>query len=307
MDNEEIIPDDEYSYNITCIDVSVIQFDWLEEDIIDKSVCEIEFSIVRDIEIFDENIFLYHMDFRFEMEKLFYIHIRTVFRMEIEETNIFKFQPQIDMINMTYGFIKDAIIQYHEDAGKKFNPENFDDMPQDFLDDYVKSLPPAQFRTEIKGDGDISQAYKPYYTFKQDFSYSLLIKGTILVMDEIFFNNPSFNRKQNQLRLEQIIPPNFYLTFRNELNKLDKGEVALNFKKFVYLIVAIECVCHILTTDHLDYMEARLDSMKFGKEYRDEYIRIAEPFARDSKANIKKGGMTVGNWEDKYDWDKLIT
>jgi hypothetical protein len=197
--------------------------------------------------------------------------------------------------------------QYHEDEGKKFNLENFDQIPMDFWDDYIRKLYRPMLNFGIQGDGDPKDLFKTYYTFQQDYASALLVRGTILIMDEIFFNNPSFNRKQNQLRLEQIIPPNFYLTMRAELNKLNKEPVGINFKQFIFLIVAVECVCHILTTDHLDYMEARLDGMNFGEHYRKEYIQVAEPFARDSKANIKKGGMTIGNWEINYDWDKLIT
>jgi hypothetical protein len=300
-------PEEGFDYNITCEDVSVIQFDWLKEDLVDKSVSEFQFSTTSDVEYVEENLYRFHLDFRIELDRFFYIHLRTIFKMEIAEENVFRFHPQKDMVMMTYDYIKDAVGQYHEDEGKKFNLENFDQIPMDFWDDYIRKLYRPMLNFGIQGDGDPKDLFKTYYTFQQDYASALLVRGTILIMDEIFFNNPSFNRKQNQLRLEQIIPPNFYLTMRAELNKLNKEPVGINFKQFIFLIVAVECVCHILTTDHLDYMEARLDGMNFGEHYRKEYIQVAEPFARDSKANIKKGGMTIGNWEINYDWDKLIT
>ena len=300
--------EEEFDYNITCVDVSVIQFDWLKEDLVDKSPSEFQFITGSDIDFIEENVFLFHLDFKMGLERFFYIHMRTVFRMEIESKNVFRFYPQKDMIMTTFDYVKDAIAQYHEEVGKKFNPVNFDQIPEYFWDDYIRKLYRDNIHTGIEGDGDTDSSWrKIYYTFQQDYASSLLIKGTMLVIDEILFNNPAFNRKENQLRLHQIIPPNYYLTLRGDLNKLDQGPVGINFKKYIFLIVAIECVCHILTTDHLDYMEERLDSMNFGEEYRKEYIRIAEPFARDSKANIKSGGLTIGNWENVYDWDKLIT
>jgi hypothetical protein len=299
--------DEDFDYNITCIDVKVIQFDWLKEDLVDKSVSQFEFHTATDIIYVEENVFLYHLDFRVELERFFYIHLRTVFRMEIEDQNVHKFHPQKDMIMMTYDYIKDAVGQYHEDAGKKFNLANFDQVPMDFWDDYIRKLYHEGVNYGIEGSGNPKDLFKTYFTFQQDYGSALLIRGTTLIIDEIFFNNPAFNRKENQKRLDQIIPPNYYLTMRDELNKIDKEPVNINFKQFIFLIVAIECVCHILTTDHLDYMEARLNEMNFGEQYRKEYIQVAEPFARDSKANIKNGGTTIGNWEINYDWDKLIS
>ncbi len=299
--------EEEFDYSITCTDVNVIQFDWLKEDLVDTSVSEFHFSTTNDIVYVEEGVFMFHLDFRIELERFFFIHLRTVFRMEIEEDKVFRFHPQKDMVMMTYDYIKDAVGQYYEDAGKKFNLANFDEIPMDFWDDYIRKLYKDKINFGIDGDGNPKDLFKIYYTFQQDYGSALVIRGTTLIMDEIFFNNPAFNRTANQKRLEQIIPPNFYLTLRGELNKLDKGPVGINYKQFIFLIVAIECVCHILTTEHLDYMEARLDEMNFGEQYRKEYIQVAEPFARDSKANIKKGGMTIGNWEIAYDWDKLIT
>ncbi|MEI6815267.1 MAG: hypothetical protein WCL14_01555 [Bacteroidota bacterium] len=299
-------PEENFDYNITCDDVSVIQYDWLKEDLVDTQISEIKFSTTEDIDKLEEGVFLYHLDFRFELERFFYIHLRAVYRIETEEPNMFKFQPQKDMTMMTYDYIKDAVNQYHEDAGKTFNNENFDEITEEFWNDYISKKCKDKLDREWIGE-DLQNLHKNYYTFTQDYASALVAQGTVKVMDEVFFYNPSFNHKANQDRLEQIIPPNHYITFRNQFNKLDTEEAIISFRKFAFLIVAIDCVCHLLTTNHLDYLEERLDAMNFGKELRADYIQVAARFSRDSKANIKSGGVTIGNWEENYDWDKLIT
>ena len=94
-------PEEDFDYNITCEDVSVIQFDWLKEDLVDKSVSEFQFSTTSDVEYVEENLYRFHLDFRIELDRFFYIHLRTIFKMEIAEENVFRFHPQKDMVMMT--------------------------------------------------------------------------------------------------------------------------------------------------------------------------------------------------------------
>ena len=298
-------PEPEYDYDIKLLSTEVVKFEFLPEDIIDKSVGEFHFETSSDVDRAAGKQFTYYQDFRLEAEKAFYIFVRCVFDITIEEENLYKFDTQHALIMSTYSQVQEGIKVMHERAQKEYDAGVYKQPDDEFWNHYIKGIDHRANREGLKTYTE-NNFYKDYYTFEQTYGATLLADGTKVIIDEIFFNNPAFNHRKNYKTLYHIIPVNYYLSLRQKIEMLKNGQpVAINFHKFIFFIVAIDCACYLLTSDYFDSMEERLDRFKFTSEHRLAYLKIAQDFVRETKENVKKT-LTLGNWEEKYDWQNLI-
>jgi hypothetical protein len=295
----------EYEYDIKLLSTEVVKFEFLPEDIIDKTVCEFHFDASNDIDRTADRQFTYYQDFRLEAEKSFYIFVRCVFDITIEEENLYKFDTQRALITNTYSHVQEGIKIMHERAKKNVDAAVYKQPDDAFWNHYVSGM---DHRNNIEGlkTFTANHFYDDYYTFEQTYAATLLADATKVIIDEIFFNNSAFNHRKNYQTLYHIIPVNCYLSLRQKINMLrNGGPVTINFHKFIFFIVAIDCACYLLTSDYFDFLEERLERFNFTPERRLDYLKIAQDFVRETKENVKQT-LTLGNWEEKYDWQNLV-
>ena len=134
----------------------------------------------------------------------------------------------------------------------------------------------------------------------------LILQGTIIIVDKVFFDNEVFDWKYNSNVLEPIITLTSYTSLRAECFHISKGPVPLNWYSTTYLLICIDIALQLLLGEHAEKLEKAIANKGMTEAARNAFISNGGRILTSLKETLKKDGIHIENLDTVYDWNKLI-
>jgi len=132
------------------------------------------------------------------------------------------------------------------------------------------------------------------------------IQGTFLIIDELIYNNPLFNRKHNRAALGHYIHESKYNTLKMKCLEITEHPVTLSYYDAIFFYICVECALQMLLGDKGDLMTDSLDAKGMVTEVRGLFIRHGSLLFDKLHQNISKTNASISDLETNRDWDNLF-
>jgi hypothetical protein len=184
-------------------------------------------------------------------------------------------------------------------------------------DDTINEIPVIESVTQMFSQGIISQ----YQTLRKndDIKNAYLIKNTgleiitgtstiltihptFVILDEIVYNNPQFNRKQNRKTLFDVIPEPQYTTIKLHCLQILEKDVVLNYYDTIMFFQCLDCALQVLMGDKADKLQAVMHSNGFDSDAQAIFIKQGTTMFKQLRNTLKDSNARILNLETNYDW-----
>lgn len=132
------------------------------------------------------------------------------------------------------------------------------------------------------------------------------IQATFLIIDELIYNNPLFNRKHNKAVLSMYIPESKYNTIKMNCLEIVDHPVKLYFYDTILFYTCVDCALQMLLGDKSDLLINALEENGMVKEFRDAYFKHGTELFNQLHKNLSKSHARITNLEEQHDWNKLF-
>jgi hypothetical protein len=135
----------------------------------------------------------------------------------------------------------------------------------------------------------------------------LVVKGTFMIMDEILFRNPDFDRKHNVNAIaENNIPEPIYHTIKSNCLQLEKEIIQLTWVQTIQFYLLLDIALQMLLGEHSDTLQTALGANNFTPFRQQEFIEFGSLFYDNLNKSLKESGSTIGNFKDRKNWSDII-
>jgi hypothetical protein len=264
-----------------------------------------DLSFNYDYEKEGELYFLFHIDTGLAVRPLAEIWTRTTFKLAYGGKFADLFVPDaLDPMNkIAFEICDGAFKQRCKEHGINFTgtinytPDDISRFTEIMIEQYHKS----RKRDDEHNRRMIEQQF---LGFTQGKMTRLLINGTIMIMDEVLWLNPSFNRRHN--REVFPVPMPVYNTLKMKCLKLENEDVQLNLYHSAFFLLCLDCALTLLFSDYSGLLTERLAANGLTEEKEKEYIKYASDYFKNVEASLKKNKATISNLENRPDWVALL-
>lgn len=215
----------------------------------------------------------------------------------------------IDIIrNMVDPTIKQCLITFKEKCS-----ESAIDLPFEipFSEEVVLQISNniiAQY-SEYRKPQDIANAYlmsKIGLECESGIDTIVLIKGTFMILDELFYNSEVFNRKHNLEVFADYVPESKYFTIKMNCDEIEEHQVKLNYLDTILFCICVNCALQMLVGDKSDLLIAALEPNGMTEEIRKAFLKQGTTFFKQYRTKVLKQGVRIINLEEKHDWNMLF-
>lgn len=141
---------------------------------------------------------------------------------------------------------------------------------------------------------------------KQSNNTFITIQGTFLIIDELIYNNPRFDRKHNLKVLTGFVPEPRYLTLKMNCIQIIDHPVKLTFYDAILFYTCVDCAMQMLLSDKSDLMISALEAKGMTKEIRSTFFKHGTNLFNVIRKVLLRPNVRIINLEEKHDWDKLL-
>ena len=134
----------------------------------------------------------------------------------------------------------------------------------------------------------------------------VIIKGTFLIIDQLIYTNPQFDRKHNLKALINFVPEQKYITIRMNCMEIVKHPVKLSLYDSILFYTCVDCALQILLSDKSDLLIPTLEANGMTKPVRDAFFRYGTEFFNHLRKTALNADESITNLDEKQDWNKLL-
>lgn len=291
--------------NISIKQTNILKFNNLQTDTVLNATASPGIGLEHDLEMMGPDKWLVHIDTRFTQPGMASVLTRTSFKINTAFENIWAEPVAIE-------YVKNALAVCRECFNQECKVQDIDCFIEDGFAGANTTMCLQELLKDVHANELYSNEDKSGYNWNTlkipPGGYNGMVAFvTTKVLDEIFFNNPAFNRKKNIEIFNGFIPLRFYSTIKFKLIKLlDKKTIHLSLKQLTLYIFMIRCTCTLLLSQHYDSMKESLEKNGITEVLFNQYIKAASSFLNDIKTNFEKMDFTIMNLEEDIDWAGLV-
>jgi len=247
---------------------------------------------------------LAHIDFELDYPAVAGIRVRTSY----EVNCIFEHFLTHECLDLLHEKALELTIAGFNDHCQKLDNEF---VP---LDEGVYSQFLSQFSDQaikqcmLKKDNDficLSNEFNVFTITRTDIT-QLLITATVVIMDEILYNNDAFDLKHNREVFHAIIPSTVYFTTKFKCLKISEGDVNLVMSHNIVFQTCLDCALQLLLERHLDTLLPSITKRGFTDMAQKHFIKSGTQFLEGSRKELQSKGVEITNLSERYDWNSLI-
>lgn len=134
----------------------------------------------------------------------------------------------------------------------------------------------------------------------------VIIQGTFLIIDEMIYNNPQFDRKHNLEVLINSVPEQKYITIRMNCMKIVKHPIKLSLYDSILFYTCVDCALQMLLGDKSDLLINSLEANGMTKPVRDAFFKYGTDFFNRLRETAFNSDESITNLDEKQDWNKLL-
>lgn len=294
----------EIPINVT--DKKILKFNNLEVDTALNAGTSNGIELQHDLELLVANQWLVHIDTWFAEPGKASIICRTTFTLTTAFENIW-------LRSIAVEYVKFALLTCRTAFNMECSRHGIDaTLGEDFAGDQIVGMCLDALLEDVSNNGlyrEEDQALYNWNTFRlpPGGDNSFIASATVMVLDEVLLENPSFNRIRNIQAFNQCLPFRFYITIKLKLIQLLAGEtIYLNLKQFTLYILMIRCSCTLLLSDHYQHLKDPLEKKGFEEHDLDAYLKAASAFLNELNTDLRGMNVNITNWQDDIDWAAIV-
>jgi hypothetical protein len=134
-------------------------------------------------------------------------------------------------------------------------------------------------------------------------NWIVTINLTLMIMEEVLFNNLHFNRRDNREKFFTIVPEPFFYSMRNKCLGLNKQEITLNQVEMHYLLIAQDCALQMAMGEKADFLNEVMVSRGFIKDVQKIWHTGAGKLVELCRGTVKESIES----KEKFDWYKMLS
>ncbi len=282
-----------------------IHFAWLKEQGFVSSYKETKIAFDYDVDKMDDQTWEIHTDTSMVLDNVFEYDLRCSMMVVGTEEKIYTHQWLLwflkgNMMQMRVGF-EDQMTQ----ANKHINVDELFQIEKE-LEPFADSIWESG-KWKPLGD-EAKNIFEKSYTlrFYQDTHLASIMVSN--VMNDIFYWNPHFDRLGNQDRLKNYIHAPAFYTLNTQLIKFCENQqpFEVKWKYYIIFLLSVDCVCHLMLSDHAPYLEPRLKKMGVTKEMVKQFLKWAQMYMSRIKQNMKETKVNIEVLNMPIEWEKLV-
>jgi len=232
------------------------------------------------------------------------INVRTGFYIESSEqecfeTNVLSLIAENAFNNMMKEFTKQCTQYKIEfDSEISLSKENYISYSEMIINQYGIRKIENENQTEM---------LKPGMNITVGGNTQLIMRGTFLILDEIMFLNPDFNREHNKGAIADImLHEPMYYTLKWKCLEIEKGPVLLTWFQTIFLYLSLDIAIQLLISEHGDKLQTMFLKQNFTPFRQQEYLKFGTAFLENVNKSLKESGATIQNLQDRCDWASII-
>ena len=134
----------------------------------------------------------------------------------------------------------------------------------------------------------------------------ITIQGTFLIIDELIYNNPLFNRAHNREALGRFVHESKYNTLKMNCLKITEHAVTLSFYDAISFYICVDCALQMLVGDKSDLLTDALDANGMVSEVRSAFFKHGTVLFNTLNESLASTNSSITNLEVKHDWNNLF-
>lgn len=181
--------------------------------------------------------------------------------------------------------------------------ENTPDLPSFQIDLVIENLIEDYFQYRqpfLKANAEYLRI--PAVTLPPITNWQITLNLTLLVMDEVLFNNRHFNRINNRQNFFDIVPEHYFYSLRNKCVELKNKEVTLNQVEIHYFLIAQDCALQMAMGEKGDVLNEVMVSHGFVESVQKIWYIGASKLIELCRGSVKE---SIASGE-KFDWSRMI-
>jgi len=132
---------------------------------------------------------------------------------------------------------------------------------------------------------------------------NITLNLTFLVMEQVLFNNRSFNRKQNQDIFFKIVPEVKFYTLRMKCIQIGQHEVELTVMDLHFLLICMDCAIQMVLGDKGDFLIPVLEERGVTNEIQTVWFKSATELLHATRISVADSL----DRNEKFEWSKMIS
>ncbi|MEO5569753.1 MAG: hypothetical protein ABIT08_02365 [Bacteroidia bacterium] len=258
-----------------------------------------------DYERLPENEWKMYIDAGIEYATVAKIKVRTVYALQCTEKDLFTDDVLIRMIEETF---KNCILSLKDQC--KLNHVEFDgelQLGEEVFQDLSENAISQYYDSRKKDAMNNKALLQPGLSLTVGGNTRLVVRGTFMIMDEVMFLNPLFDRAHNrQVLAENIITDPTYYTVKYNCMEIETGPIQLSWMHTVIFYLCLDAAMQLLVSNHSETLQPVLLKNNFTEFRQEEFIRFGNDLFNSLNKSLKDSGMHITNLEDRRDWASLL-
>jgi hypothetical protein len=258
-----------------------------------------------DYERLPDNNWIIHLDIHLRVRQFVQLIIRNSYRLTSDLEHVFT----NDVIKP---IMKDALETTIKVLSEKCKEETIDfdasvipykPFIDKFANETIETFITHRLEEERKrGEQNLIEGM----TIKSDAGSKLIINATIIIIDQVLFKSPLFERRYNVDAFEKAVPIGGYLTMREHCLKINNSSVKLNWYLTTYFVLSLDCALQLLIGDHYETIKAEIEKEGLDEPTRSQFIESGSKLLETLMNIFAEKNFMIANLEQRYDWNSLI-
>jgi hypothetical protein len=134
----------------------------------------------------------------------------------------------------------------------------------------------------------------------------LTFQPTFLILDDIFYNNHLFKRKQNREAFFTIMTESRYTTLKLHCLQVLEKDIELCYFDTILFHLCLDCALQVLLGDKGEDLQETLIQNKIGVNAQKIFIKQGTLLFSQLRETLALSNARIINLENKYDWIEKI-
>jgi hypothetical protein len=246
-----------------------------------------------------------HIDTSIGLPSKGHIMVRSVFKLNYGKALRVLFVPGLlePAVRGAWDICAEAMQQRCQANGISF------DKPLKISDEIIRkhaaSMKEQYFKSRRMDDAANKHLLmKTFLTFTIGTKTVLLLRATVMILEEVLVINPAFDCTHNSSVFPVPIP--IYHTVKLKCIKEGKEKITMNFYYGRYFLIMLDCALNLLSGEHARLLAPALQEKGMTKLKEAEFIVEANKYFAMLHAFFKKSNIRITELSNPPDWAKLI-
>jgi|GEM_PF-777217 hypothetical protein len=174
-------------------------------------------------------------------------------------------------------------------------PHEIDNMAANLINDYFSHRKPY-----LESNAEVINMHA--ITLSPSQNWIITLHLTLLVMEEVLFNNLHFNRRRNREKFFEIVPEHFFYSLRSKCIQLNTQEITFNQVEIHYWLIAQDCALQMALGEKADALAPIIVSRGFTNEIQKIWHTGASKLVESCRGTVEDSIAS----KEKFDWYKIL-